>query len=391
MYSRLFNGKAFRVAMFLSASCLSVAHAFAGGSNKPTEQFSADKQSVIAYWQTYKQSPLNGVHKYSEGDFPFKIEKIPKPSDGFYTGYAFIKDGQIYFEDRGNYIQYRPDGYGGYQKVKLPENDTYISSGMEFKFNYSAGVLSACNLSDTSKCSGIEVKVGTFPYVYASKDGSVLAITNYGDALLFRDGAWCRMSMKDDVYSCSSTDEAPLVKPREIQFYSSLTYQGRVLVGEWPTGRLYDFDGSILKPSDITPPKISEQSAARMGYEAQSMAEYCGDLFVGYWPRGEVWRFDHATKQWALFNRFFSSDSGETFIPYKGRPADHLDPAFFGQRITALVPFEDSLYVSTSNLRSWKSGEKVPESVSSEKANEYGEIYKITRSRCKSTYSDTAR
>lgn len=350
-----------------------------------------DKSSPIAYWQTYSQSSLHGVHEYVEGEFPFKVEKIPPPSEAFRTGYAFINDAEIYFEDRGNYIQYQSDGKGGYRQVRLPKNDKYISSGLEFKFDDGTGVLSACKLSDVSKCSGINVKLGTFPYVYASKNNSVIAITNYGDALLFRDGAWCRMSMRDDVYSCASRDELPLVEPRAIQFYSSVLYQGRVLVGEWPTGRLYDFDGSTLKPSDMTPPKFSKLSGMRMGYEAQSMAEYCGDLFVGYWPKGEVWRYDHASREWMFFDRFFSGEKDEQFIPYKDRKDDGLGDAFLGQRVTALVPFEGSLYVSTSNLRSWKSTDKVPESVGAKKIKEYGAIYKITRHGCKSTYGGAAR
>lgn len=368
---------------------LAIAQLFGLTWNVQRDELRYDKRAPIAYWQTYSQSPADGIHEYVEGEYPFEVERLPSPAKTFRTGYAFIADGEIHFEDRGNYIQYRPTQLG-YREVDRPAGDRYEYRGREFTFNYKTGVLSACPLSGTAECRVVNVKVGTFPYVYASKGGSVIAVTNYGDALLFRDDEWCRMSMSEDVYSCRPTEPKPIDKPREIQFYSSILYQGSVLLGEWPTGRLYEFDGNTLQPSGMTPPAISAVADKRLGYEAQSMAEYCGDLFVGYWPKGEVWRYDHREKEWRFFKRFFTEEPEEYFIPHKDRTADHLDSAFFGQRITALVPFEDSLYVSTSNLRSWKSGEVVPETVGPEKAKEYGAIYKITRHGCRSTYGKEA-
>ncbi|UVM15333.1 hypothetical protein LOY42_18920 [Pseudomonas sp. B21-023] len=64
---------------------------------------------------------------------------------------------------------------------------------------------SACPSSGNRPCEHIQVKVGTFPYVYANANanGAVITVTNYGDALLFRRGKWCRMSMENDVYACA--------------------------------------------------------------------------------------------------------------------------------------------------------------------------------------------
>lgn len=348
-----------------------------------------EKRSTVEYWQTYSQSGAGGVHEYTEGDYPYSIEKLSSPAETFRTGYSFINQGQIYFEDRGNYRKYKPTWWGGYSQVQLPSNNNFKAGIYSFEYDYRTSVFSACKLPHKSECKTISVKSGSFPYVYARKDDSVISITNYGAALLFKDGDWCRMSMKDDVYSCPELRVAPLDKPREIQFYSSVAYQGKVLLGEWPTGRLYEFDGQTLRPSDMTPPAISAVVEQRLGYEAQSMAEYCGDLFVGYWPKGEIWRYDHRENKWHYFKRFFSQEPGEYFIPHKDRTADHLEGAFFGQRITALVPFEESLYVSTSNLRSWKIGEEVPDTVGAEKAEEYGAIYKITRAGCRTNYQVT--
>lgn len=158
------------------------------------------------------------------------------------------------------------------------------------------------------------------------------------------------------------------------------------MLGEWPTGRLYEFDGKNLFPSEMTPPTIEAKAKLKLGYEAQSMAEYCGDLFVGYWPKGELWRYDNQSASWSLFQRFFSDEGGEEFIPYSNREDTALDSAFFGQRITALVPFNQSLYVVTSNLREWKTSQIIPDTITEDKVNEYGRVYKITRYGCISSY-----
>jgi hypothetical protein len=135
----------------------------------------------------------------------------------------------------------------------------------------------------------------------------------------------------------------------------------------------------------MTPPFIEKQVLNRLGYEAQSMAEYCGDLFIGYWPKGEVWRWDHLNEKWSLFQRFFTELPNEDFIPHANRKPDDLDSAFFGQRITSLVPFDNALYVATSNLNVWSSKTKAQKIIGESLAAEYGAIYKITRYRYKST------
>lgn len=345
------------------------------------------KQSPVAFWQSYSQSPEIGVHEFVEGHFDYQIERLASPSEAFHTGYAFIHEGNLYLDDLGNHIQYQVVSDGSYRQIELLRHDEYRAFKHVFSFDYETGEVSACPSSGNRPCEHIHVKVGTFPYVYASANGAVITVTNYGDALLFRRGKWCRMSMENDVYACARPAIEPLTHPREIQFYSSVAYRGKQLLGEWPTGRIYEFDGTQLKPSDMTPPRIAEQVPLRLGYEAQSMAEYCGDLYVGYWPKGEVWRYGYQTGEWTLFKRFFSPVEGEPFIPYARRPTDSLDRAFFGQRITALVPYEGALYVATSNLRTWTSSEVIPDVMDPARLAEYGALYKVTRQGCRTTYA----
>lgn len=82
---------------------------------------------------------------------------------------------------------------------------------------------------------------------------------------------------------------------------------------------------------------------------------------------------------------------GETFVPYMDRAADTLDSAFFGQRVTALVPHGDALYVATSNLRTWRANDAIPDVMNPARLAEYGALYKVTRQGCKTTYASAQR
>src|SRR5450830_113656 len=149
--------------------------------------------SPVDHWQTYSQSGSNGTHKFIESEHGFKIKKLSPPSKNFRTGYAFVYKASLYFEDRGNDISYKKNWLGGYKAVKLSANSDYSALGYNFEVDSYSGFISACPLSDDSECKIFSFQPGTYPYVYAKKEGSVLSITNYGDALLFKDGKWCRM------------------------------------------------------------------------------------------------------------------------------------------------------------------------------------------------------
>ncbi len=379
--------KCFKLFTFTLATTSSLS-AFANTeSNIPPKQLS----SPVEHWQTYSQSGTKGTHTFTESKQDFKIEKLRSPSTTFRTGYAFINNGSLYFEDRGNNVSYKRNWLGIYNKSKISSDNTYRTSDNTFSYDSQSGVISACPSTGDGGCKEISFLPGTYPYVYAKKKNSVISITNYGEALLFKNDKWCRMSMHNDIYECKNSEPAMQSVPRAIQFYSSINYQGTILLGEWPTGRLYEFDGDKLSPSSMTPPKIAESADKRLGYEAQTMASYCGDLFVGYWPKGEVWRYDHTAGDWKFFKRFFSSVEEEPFIPHSYRDKDELNSAFFGQRITAMVPFKDALYVVTSNLNTWSTSVSIPPTVDQAKVAEYGAVHKIVKPGCTTSYARDLR
>lgn len=345
-----------------------------------------DMQAPVDAWQSYSSSPDFATHYWdsSTHNEDYKISKLPRIAEDFRSGYSFVSSGDLIFHNLANGQQFSLGSDGSYQPLSDRRAQLYQFTAYNHNFFQEGNTVWACNNSN-GKCMGIDIYFWTFPYVYLDKNGKTLTITNWGDALIYDGFRWCRMSRSsDDVFECNP-DEPKVEKPRAIQFYSSIKFEGKTLVGEWPTGSIYEFDGEKLFPSTYwTPPKFHSREI--IGYEAQSMGMYCGDLFVGYWPRGEVWRFDYKNRTWSLFHRFFTDRTPDAFIPYVHRTADQLDPAFFGQRITSLTPYKDSLYATTSNLRGW-TDDTIQDVVSADELDQYGAVYKIHKDGCMTHYA----
>lgn len=148
----------------------------------------------------------------------------------------------------------------------------------------------------------------------------------------------------------------------------------------WPGGILYEFKDARLR-------RWAKDSLKDYSYnnsEAPSLAIYCGNLYVGYWPWGKMYKYDGSN--WSLVKRLFSapekSNSPELVnYPYFYRAEDAESPAFYGQRISGMIPFRQSLIVSTSNLSSWFKSIETG-SISEQLAYEYGLIYTFTQEGC---------
>lgn len=348
-------------------------------------------ESVVRYWQSWSGSPgtRDSRHTWTDSTAPYTVERLPAVGPDFHTGFAYVADdGRLALLDLANFEEFKlqPDGtYSAPVPAFEPSRVALVSGDRAFSFNRMNSSADACDAS--GHCVQAPIRCGRFIQVFAEHEGKVLALTNCGEALLFRDGAWCRMTRDREgfgaSYACSQPQPGPLVDPTGTQFYSAVEYRGRTLIGEYPTGAIYEFDGATLKPSAISPPSISGYPS---GLEAQSMAEYCGDLFVGYWPKGHVHRFDHKTGQWSLFKRFFDPYAGEGLVPYLERPADDDVYNFYGQRISALVPLGDSLYVATSNKSIWYRGTDSGSFLSAARREQYGAVYRIRRDGCRTEY-----
>jgi hypothetical protein len=343
------------------------------GSSDANPHYSVE----LSGWQTYCGSETGREHVWEPTDGELTVERLPFVSSTFRSGYAFVRKGNLIAYDLSSGEQFSFDqDNNSFTPVNTDGCTQFVTS--THTFSREEGYVAACPIGG-GECTVILIAENTFSFVFAEHNGKVLAASNWGDVVIFDGSEWCRTYPIEDVYRCDPN--APMVtEPRKVQFYSSITYMGVTLVGEWPTGRLFEFDGDQLGPSNLfQPPFVTGEE---LGYEAQSMAEYCGDLFVGYWPRGEIWRRERWTGIWSMAFRAFSHPvEEEPLIPYYHRPQDNLPAAFYGQRITALVPFGDSLYAVTSNLNEWPIGYE-PEILTNEETAEYGTMYRLNIAGC---------
>lgn len=205
---------------------------------------------------------------------------------------------------------------------------------------------------------------GEFPYAWGQHDGAVVVASNNGGFYRFRAGAWETLRPADPKTS--------------FQIYTMLNYRGRLLMGQYPTGELFELVGDELRHLPGCPPRAP--GASPRAREAQSMAIYRGDLYVGVWPWGELWRMKDPEGEWDYVGRLFTHPEirPEVTAPYEaemtalGEKVNNL----WGQRITSLVPLTRRLIISTAN----KNGapyEPRLEFLSDDRWREYGAVHEM--------------
>jgi len=323
----------------------------------------AEDRRTIPAWQTYCAVP-NDTFTGGQAGTDLDVEPVFVLGERSHSMFAFAADDGIRLRDLNSGRQWQLR-YGRFETARALRCKPFAAFGVEV--SHSDDAVTACR---GDNCQSIEIKQGTFVFAYAAARSAIVAITNYGDALLFRDDQWCRMTWSEDRYTCIG-NEPMVTEPRKMQFYSSIRYDGETLMGEWPTGRLFVFDGRTIEPWSEQPPHVSKE---RTGFEAQAMAVYCGDLYVGYWPTGAIWRLHRRTGEWSRIALF---PDAATFYPHIDRPADDLSGRFFGRRVTALLPHDGSLYAATSNLLGWH--RDLDQSVVSDiEAEFYGKTHRLT-------------
>ena len=202
-----------------------------------------------------------------------------------------------------------------------------------------------------------------FVYAFGQLDREILAATNTGGVYAFDGKAW-KVIVEPG--------------PHSYQVYTMLNYYDRLLLGHYPTGELYEYDGQQLRHLPGWPPVMP--GVSNHAREAQTLTIYGGDLYVGVWPWGEVWRRDHNDATWQFARRMFDhpEPTDATIHPYENE-TKAVDPVanLWGQRITSLVPFGESLYVSTSSKAGPEFDPKF-EFLADGKWKDYGRVYRLT-------------
>ena len=190
---------------------------------------------------------------------------------------------------------------------------------------------------DLSQAVVMDTKyVGETPFAYGQFEGSVLTVSNQGGVYVFDGSRWKTLLDADNTVS--------------YQVYSMLNYHDRLLLAQYPTGYLFEYKGNELKLLKGWPPRLPGVSPRAR--EAQTLSIYRGDLFVGVWPWAEVWRYNADADKWHSMGRMFTHPeiTNKTVHPYEAAAKKHgLVTNHWGQRVTAMVPLQDSLMLSTSS------------------------------------------
>ncbi len=160
------------------------------------------------------------------------------------------------------------------------------------------------------------------------------------------------------VYAFDGTRWRVLLEPDNqvsYQLYSMLNWYDKLLMAQYPTGNLFEYDGRRIRHVKGAPPVMAGVSGSAR--EAQTTCIYRGDLYVGVWPWAELWRYDAPRDTWHLVRRMFRRPAITDAVnhPWEDRIRYYNDTHktdivynTWGQRVTGLVPMGDALYISVS-------------------------------------------
>lgn len=206
--------------------------------------------------------------------------------------------------------------------------------------------------------------VGETTFAWGQFGRQIVTGSNIGGFYVFADDQWRKLL-------------EPNIKV-SYQLYSTMGFHDRLLMGQYPTGRLFEYDGLTIVDRPGWPPLLKGVSSSAR--EAQTTAIYGGEMFVGVWPWGELWRYNPDAKQWSLVQRMFNHPelSDAVIHPYDVENRGHDVSNLWGQRVTSLVTSGDGLYVSTSAKSpvEWQP-ERFP-FLADEKWRSYGAVYRLT-------------
>jgi len=216
--------------------------------------------------------------------------------------------------------------------------------------------------------SSPSINMGTpreFVYAYGQLQGQVVAATNTGGLYVFDGTTWKTVLEPDTNVS--------------FQIYTMINYRDQLLMGQYPTGEIFTYDGQNLHHVPDWPPAIP--GVRKQAREAQTLTIYGGDLYCGVWPWGEVWKTADPTAGWQFSGRMFThpEPTDKTVHPYENE-TKQLGSVLnrWGQRVTSLIPLGDSLYISTSS-KGGNAYEPKYKFLAGEKWKEYGSVYQFTQ------------
>ena len=196
---------------------------------------------------------------------------------------------------------------------------------------------------DLAKMRTVDARyVGETTWAWGYLGRHFITVSNNGGVYVFNGESWRVLREAD--------------KSVSYQVYSVASYYDTLLMAQYPSGNLFEYDGYELKQLPGQPPVMP--GVIDSAREAQTTALYGGDLYVGVWPWSELWRSDGALDKWAFVRRIFTRPEitdkyGHPFekevAEYNQAQSGNIVSNAWGQRVTGLVPQGDALYISTSS------------------------------------------
>lgn len=206
--------------------------------------------------------------------------------------------------------------------------------------------------------------VGETTFAWGQLGNQIVTGSNIGGFYVFENGSW-RMLLEPNINV-------------SYQLYSAMIFHDRLLMGQYPTGRLFQYDGSEISDLPGWPPVLPGVSTGAR--EAQTTVIYGGDVFVGVWPWGELWRYNPDTRDWTFAQRMFDHPelTSQVTHPYDVENRNNAVSNLWGQRVTSLVPSGQDLLISTSAKVpcDWEP-DRFP-FLAPDKWKSYGSVYRLT-------------
>ena len=380
----------------------------AGFQNAYNTRYRADRHAVQFYIRP------------TSGERPYQMTELPRPSKTLVGSYLFGRDGKVY-STYGGLKKWQPKSsdwaaaespggthetmrlggglltfgasrvrYNGRSILEPPKQGSYQlffyanghlcfyhvhRNGKPYRpFKNEADGYSrlyACPwLPDQPRVDLAKAKtlrlpvVGETTFAWGQLGGQVVTGSNIGGFYVFENGRW-RMILEPNINV-------------SYQLYSSLAFHDRLLMGQYPTGRVFSYDGKKITDLKGWPPVPKGVSGSSR--EAQTTTIYGGDLFVGVWPWAELWRYNPDQRRWHFAQRMFKHPAPSANIthPYDFENANDTPRNRWGQRVTSLVPSGPDLFIATSAKAPYQWEPKKFPFLAPDKWKSYGKVYRMT-------------
>ncbi|MEC7567248.1 MAG: hypothetical protein VX738_16320 [Planctomycetota bacterium] len=380
----------------------------AGFQNVYNTRYRGDRHSVQFYIR-----PTSGKRE-------FTVQELPRPSDDLTGAYLFGRDDVVYstygglksWDSRSE--SWTPArGAGGTNETMRVGNGVLVFGDSSVSYNhheilaapqvgryelffYANGYLCFYHVHRNGKPYRIyEEGEGGFSRLYACPWQPGQKQVNLSNAVTLRlpvvgetTFAWGQLGQQivtgsniGGFYIFENDQWKMVLAPKieeSYQLYSTLGFYEHLLMGQYPTGRVFRFDRQQIRDQADWPPVLP--GVSRNAREAQTTIIYGGDLMVGVWPWGELWRYNPDSKQWIFRQRMFDHPalSDKITHPYEFENRENDVVNLWGQRVTSLVVNGPHLYVSTSAKAPylWKP-DKFP-FLAPSKWKSYGNVYQLT-------------